>query len=197
MATTPSRPRPSTSRIGIPTPVKSGSGLPTPGRSRSSSRAGYQPIRAGPNTDADSELMVRAFQQAIRSRDPRDQEFQSLTPASALPSHTTRPISAASTSSAVSAPTPRSSLARPKTPTQTRQAQVRPQSRQSDVFRASSRTGTNKPFEPGDPVRVESLGFEGTLRYIGTIAGKPGTWAGVELGPGFAGLGKNDGSVDG
>jgi dynactin complex subunit len=49
----------------------------------------------------------------------------------------------------------------------------------------------------GDSVRIESLGFEGTLRFLGPIEGKPGTWAGVELNPGFVGLGKNDGSANG
>lgn len=39
--------------------------------------------------------------------------------------------------------------------------------------------------------------MEGTLRYLGDIAGKPGHWAGVELSGGFAGRGKNDGSVAG
>lgn len=46
-------------------------------------------------------------------------------------------------------------------------------------------------------MRIESLGFEGTLRFIGEIEGKGGLWAGVELSGGFAGKGKNDGSVGG
>jgi len=46
-------------------------------------------------------------------------------------------------------------------------------------------------------VRIESLGMEGTLRYLGPIEGKPGIWAGVELNPGFVGKGKNDGTVNG
>lgn len=50
----------------------------------------------------------------------------------------------------------------------------------------------------GDMVCIASLGnFEGIVRYIGGIEGKEGTFAGVELNPGFAGKGKNDGSVDG
>lgn len=49
----------------------------------------------------------------------------------------------------------------------------------------------------GDNVRIESLGFEGILRYLGEIDGKPGMWAGVELSGGFAGKGKNNGSVAG
>lgn len=72
----------------------------------------------------------------------------------------------------------------------------RPSSRASDVFtRSSSRAGRN--HELGDTVRIESLGFEGTLRFIGEIDGKAGMFAGVELGGGFAGRGKNDGSVGG
>ncbi|TFK54395.1 hypothetical protein OE88DRAFT_1190754 [Heliocybe sulcata] len=55
----------------------------------------------------------------------------------------------------------------------------------------------SKSYSIGDNVRIESLGCEGTLRYVGEIDGKPGTWAGVELSGGFAGKGKNDGSVNG
>ena len=61
--------------------------------------------------------------------------------------------------------------------------------------RSVSRSG--RPFEVGDNVRIESLGFEGVLRYLGEIDGKPGMWAGVELSGGFAGKGKNNGSVAG
>jgi CAP-Gly domain-containing linker protein 1 len=49
----------------------------------------------------------------------------------------------------------------------------------------------------GENVRIDSQGFEGTLRYLGPVEGKEGVFAGVELSPGFAGRGKNDGSVDG
>ncbi|KAF7321414.1 hypothetical protein MKEN_00661900 [Mycena kentingensis (nom. inval.)] len=77
-------------------------------------------------------------------------------------------------------------------PAQHRTSISRPASRQSDVFRAAPR-----PFQLGDNVRIESLGFEGALRYLGDIDGKPGLWAGVELSGGFAGKGKNDGSVAG
>jgi dynactin complex subunit len=48
----------------------------------------------------------------------------------------------------------------------------------------------------GDNVRIESLGCEGTLRYIGVIDGKSGIWAGVELSGGFSGKGKNNGTVN-
>ncbi|KAG8958856.1 hypothetical protein FRC00_002241, partial [Tulasnella sp. 408] len=81
----------------------------------------------------------------------------------------------------------------------------RPESRQSEA-RSMSRLGHSAAdrermqrgqWEVGDPVRMENLGMEGTLRFLGEIAGKAGTWAGVELLPGFAGKGKNDGSVAG
>ena len=73
---------------------------------------------------------------------------------------------------------------------------ARSASRQSNIHgRSGSRTG--RQFEIGDDVRIESLGFEGVLRFMGPIGGKPGEWAGVELGGGFAGKGKNDGSANG
>ncbi|TFY51229.1 hypothetical protein EVJ58_g10676 [Rhodofomes roseus] len=68
-------------------------------------------------------------------------------------------------------------------------------SRASDASVASLRAG--RTFEEGDNVRIESLGFEGTLRYLGEIDGKPGHWAGVELSGGFVGKGKNNGIVNG
>lgn len=52
-------------------------------------------------------------------------------------------------------------------------------------------------FQVGERVRITSMGLEGTLRFAGTIDGKNGTWAGVELSGNFSGRGKNDGSVDG
>ncbi|KAH8828368.1 hypothetical protein DL96DRAFT_1815613 [Flagelloscypha sp. PMI_526] len=61
--------------------------------------------------------------------------------------------------------------------------------------RSSSRASLS--FQVGDDVRIESLGYEGRLQYVGEIDGKPGTWAGVELSGGFHGKGKNDGSVNG
>ena len=71
----------------------------------------------------------------------------------------------------------------------------RPESRQSEARGKSN--GKDRIFELGDAIRIESLGMEGTLRFMGSIEGKPGIWAGVELAPGFAGRGKNDGTVDG
>lgn len=48
----------------------------------------------------------------------------------------------------------------------------------------------------GDTVDVPG-DMLGTVRFVGTIPGKKGTFAGVELSPDFATRGKNDGDVDG
>ncbi|KAF8894885.1 hypothetical protein CPB84DRAFT_1837197 [Gymnopilus junonius] len=79
---------------------------------------------------------------------------------------------------------------RSRTPTSAR-TPSRPPSRQSELSKPT------RTFEVGDNVRIESLGFEGVLRYMGEIGGKPGLWAGVELSGGFIGKGKNNGSVGG
>ncbi|KAJ1807995.1 hypothetical protein LPJ75_004676, partial [Coemansia sp. RSA 2598] len=47
----------------------------------------------------------------------------------------------------------------------------------------------------GEPVFIPVQGLRGTLRYLGPIDGKQGTWAGVELDE--VGKGKNDGTVAG
>ncbi|KAI0368331.1 hypothetical protein BV20DRAFT_469810 [Pilatotrama ljubarskyi] len=201
MSVTPGKGRVS----GIPTPGKPSS-IPTPGlRPRSTSSAAQRP-GATPNED---EYINRAFADAIRANDPAqhrgprisDASFaSSISPstsassvqnsARSLTASLARPLSAASSSSAVSAGatrTPASASGR---------ISARPPSRQSDVFaRSSSRAG--RSFEVGDNVRIESLGFEGILRYLGEIDGKPGLWAGVKLSGGFAGKGKNNGSVAG
>ncbi|KAH9935437.1 uncharacterized protein B0H18DRAFT_975714 [Fomitopsis serialis] len=182
---------------GIPTPGKSA--IPTPGRSRSASTTQQQPHTQ------DDDYVSRAFADAIKANDPAqhrssrasDVSNASLSVSSASQSSLSgrqsvngRSSSAASSSSAVS-PVP------PRTPASgSRNSVARPASRQSDVFaRSSSRAG--RAFEVGDNVRIESLGFEGTLRYLGEIDGKPGHWAGVELSGGFAGKGKNNGVVSG
>lgn len=146
--------------------------------------------------------MTRAFADAIKHNDPaqhRASRASDVSTASLSPltmsysagSMSGRPSSVASSSSAVSSSNKPKTYERAKTPTS-----ARPQSRQSDVFaRSSSRAG--KVFDVGDNVRIESLGFEGTLRYLGEIDGKPGLWAGVELSGGFVGKGKNNGSVGG
>ncbi|KAG9073871.1 hypothetical protein FS749_014603, partial [Ceratobasidium sp. UAMH 11750] len=109
------------------------------------------------------------------SRVPSDQQHR-------VPPRSKTPVSATSTSSRA-AFTPRASLT------------SRPDSRASNIGRSLSRAG--QEFEVGDAVRIESLGMEGTLQFIGEIEGKSGIWAGVELAPMFAGRGKNDGSVNG
>lgn len=50
---------------------------------------------------------------------------------------------------------------------------------------------------PGTPVSFEVAGekMEGTLRFVGEVEGKAGTFGGVELAAAYAGRGKNDGSV--
>ena len=70
----------------------------------------------------------------------------------------------------------------------------RPESRASN---AQEGPGTRWAPLIGDRVRVGSLGMEGTLRFLGPTQFKEGVWAGVELEGGFAGKGKNDGSLDG
>lgn len=196
MSTTPSRSRQS----GIPTPGRTSS-IPTPGRSRSSSSANqYVEV-------PDVEYMSRAFADAIKANDPALHRsarlsdafsLQPPSPSASLPSRsgrrsvTGRPSSVASSSSATAGHTPHRVLVeRSKTP-----AGLRSLSRQSDISgRSSSRAG--RPFEIGDNVRVESLGYEGALRYMGAIDGKSGLWAGVELSGGFSGKGKNNGTVNG
>ena len=70
----------------------------------------------------------------------------------------------------------------------------RPESRASAMYESQ-----RSHWAPavGENVRIDSQGFEGTLRYLGPVEGKEGVFAGVELSAGFAGRGKNDGSVDG
>lgn len=48
----------------------------------------------------------------------------------------------------------------------------------------------------GDTVDVPG-GMHGTVRFIGSVRGKKGVFAGVELSREFAARGKNDGDVDG
>jgi hypothetical protein len=138
--------------------------------------------------------MSRAFADAIRANDPAlhkpgprisDVSSVSTLSASTASSASFRPSSASSVSSAGSVPP------RAKTPAGTRSV-----SRASD-FNARSASRAGRTFEVGDNVRIESLGFEGKLQYLGEIDGKPGIWAGVALSAGFVGKGKNDGSVAG
>ncbi|KAF8444512.1 hypothetical protein L210DRAFT_3642781 [Boletus edulis BED1] len=172
---------------GIPTPGKT-SGIPTPGRFRSASNVTIQPV-----LDTD-DYASRTFAEAIRANDPA-QHRASLT--YNPPSSSSSPKSAFSAlQSGRRSVTGRPSSVTSTPPTRTKTPSARPPSRQSDVApRSVSRA--SRTFEVGDSVRIESLGYEGTLRYVGEIDRKPGLWAGVELSGGFSGKGKNDGSVNG
>ncbi|EIN11336.1 hypothetical protein PUNSTDRAFT_141741 [Punctularia strigosozonata HHB-11173 SS5] len=184
MSITPNKPRLSA----IPGPS---SRLPTPGRSRSTSSAS----QGGTIPLHDSDFASRALADALKAHDPTRHRTSTAgdTPSGALPSSVksgSRPTPGRPSLTATSVSAHNGASTRPKTPT------ARPLSRQSDAFtRSYSRAG--RVYDIGDDVRVESLGFEGTLRYLGEIEGKPGTWAGVELSGGFSGKGKNDGSVAG
>ncbi|CAJ0626184.1 2359_t:CDS:2 [Entrophospora sp. SA101] len=50
-------------------------------------------------------------------------------------------------------------------------------------------------YSVGERVSVESMNIIGTLKYLGPLDIKPGTWAGIELD--LPGTGKNDGNVNG
>ncbi|EJD02624.1 uncharacterized protein FOMMEDRAFT_107555 [Fomitiporia mediterranea MF3/22] len=148
-------------------------GIPTPGRLRSysSSASTQEPL------PTDFETSNRAFQDAMKSNDPARYTGRSVSANNPAP----RPPSSASGSNIVSRPrTPSSQFGKP-TPRHS-------ESRQSDAHLRK-----HGAFAEGDDVRIESLGFEGKLRYVGEIEGKPGIWAGVELCGGFVGLGKNNG----
>lgn len=181
--------------------------------SRPRSSTGSNTVVA-PRSGADTEAMSRALADAIRANDPgRYSSSDNLSPQFSASGRRSvaglvRPPSAASTSSAMSSRVPsetqRAPPARSKTPAGTapRSAYTprasltsRPESRASNAGRSLSRAGHE--FEVGDAVRIESLGMEGTLQFMGEIEGKTGIWAGVELAPNFAGRGKNDGSVNG
>lgn len=189
--TTPAKSRPSA----IPTPGRI-SGIPTQGtRSRSSSIV-YQTKL----TRSDNDDISRALAEAIKANDPSQHRPIPLSASSSSSSLSPQAISHSLSSgrrSVASRPTSSASTSSArvqelsKTPVSARPTS-RPTSRQSDVSNRLSRT-----FEVGDNVRIESLGFEGILRYVGDIEGKAGLWAGVELSGGFTGKGKNDGSVAG
>ena len=198
-ASTNQKPRSS----GIPTPGRPSTGIPTPGRLRSVSSAGSNPQSTLSTPVDDTAYMSRTLADAIRANDPARHRANTAAhnPATLSPSSSSysngksisnRPSSVASSVSAVSSVNSRVSSSQ-NYPTPARSA-----SRQSNVHahgRSVSRAG--RQFEIGDLVRIESLGFEGVLRFVGPIEGKPGEWGGVELGGGFAGKGKNDGSVNG
>ncbi|KAF8530397.1 hypothetical protein BU17DRAFT_36275 [Hysterangium stoloniferum] len=201
-AYTPASSTSASARGRIPTPNRASSSIPTTGRSR----AGSTVNAAYASPLEDSPGMSRALSDAIRANDPKqhrpgprlnDQSQSKSHGHSPNPSPSPQPGALPLAQSGRKSVTPTS--ARVGTYTFTPRASTstntsRPESRQSD---ARVKGGKDRTFEPGEAVRIESLGMEGTLRFLGSIAGKPGVWAGVELAPGFAGRGKNDGTVDG
>ncbi|KAL0563615.1 hypothetical protein V5O48_018450, partial [Marasmius crinis-equi] len=175
-------------QTGIPTPGRpsgGSSGIPTPGtRSRSSSQAGsYLPSSS--SAGLDQEYMNLAFKNAVKANDPA---------AHRAGGGLVSPSSSSFSQSQSQGSGLGQSIGRAKTPTS-----MRPPSRQSDAGLGAVRSVSRAGWVPevGDAVRIESLGFEGILQFVGEIDGKQGLWAGVELSGGFAGKGKNDGSVAG
>ncbi|KAG9316529.1 hypothetical protein JVU11DRAFT_2579 [Chiua virens] len=136
----------------------------------------------------------RAFAEAIKANDPA-QHRVSLTHNPPSSSSSPKPAFSILQSGRRSVAGRPSSVASAP-PTRAKTPSARPTSRQSDAF-SRSISRADRSFEVGDNVRIESLGYEGTVKYVGEIDGKPGLWAGVELSGGFAGKGKNDGSVNG
>jgi hypothetical protein len=129
---------------------------------------------------------------------PRTPGLRPRTPAT--PS--SRAVSRASTSSR-----PSISSAQPFTPRRTSMASSttsnapyarRPESRAS-VSKDSAYGGGEGLWIPaiGERVKLSGTGMEATVRFYGDTQFKGGCWAGVEFQGGFAGKGKNDGSVDG
>ena len=59
-----------------------------------------------------------------------------------------------------------------------------------------ARGGDGEDLDLGDLVDVPG-NMHGTVKFIGSVQGKKGTFAGVELSEQFASRGKNNGDVDG
>jgi hypothetical protein len=59
-----------------------------------------------------------------------------------------------------------------------------------------ARGANGDDLEVGDVVDVPG-GMHGTVKFVGSVRGKKGTFAGVELSEEFAPKGKNNGDVDG
>jgi CAP-Gly domain-containing linker protein 1 len=176
--TTPGKPRQS----GIPGPGRTSGILTTPSRSRSVSSVNQQHASL-------SDVEYVSLAEAIKANDPaqhRPAQTQAISTSTSFHSQSGRRSVTGRPSSVISTASSSFPKERAKTPISTR-----PTSRHSDVFGKI----TMRTFDIGDSVRIESLGYEGTLRYIGEIEGKAGVWAGVELSGGFSGMGKNNGSV--
>lgn len=54
----------------------------------------------------------------------------------------------------------------------------------------------DREIDVGDSVNVPG-GMHGTVKYVGSVKGKKGVFAGVELSKEWAPRGKNDGDVEG
>lgn len=163
---------------GIPTTGRS-TGIPTPGRTRPASAASQRSFAVPENEEAISAALADAlhFNDPALHRPRRSDALGISTHESVADFHashsgrrsvTGRPSSNMSTTSALGL----SQRSRPRTPT------ARSVSRQSER-RSSSRIEVG--YRIGENVRIESLGFEGVLRFLGEIDGKSGQWAGVEL----------------
>ncbi|KAL7420492.1 hypothetical protein Q5752_004442 [Cryptotrichosporon argae] len=189
------------------------SGIPTPAQRRPRSSL------ANSHTATNAAEMDEALHQVLRTRPPsslaRDDgdvvpAFLGVTMSATPRTPGMRP----KTPLGLGQPTtpsarPRSSLARPSlgsstmTPRRTSMASTSASSTTPYARRPESRASAAHAHEArwvpvvGERVRVGSLGMEGTLRYIGTVDFRDGVWAGVELEGGFAGKGKNDGTVEG
>jgi len=212
-------------RMGTP-PTPGGTGIPTPTHRRPRSSLGPNPsLLSASVLGKDNDEMDQALKEVLRTRPPsslknRLDDKDPETPPMQAPNYghlaprtpglrprtpgagvqtpgVSRAVSRSSTSSRPSVTgtntfTPRRTSMASSTTSTTPYAK-RPESR------ASMAGGAEEKFCPvvGDRVRMQSMGMEGTLRYIGETEFKAGVWAGVELEGGFAGKGKNDGSVNG
>lgn len=81
-------------------------------------------------------------------------------------------------------------ISRPKTPTALSSSSRRPP---VSTVNANQGAGASQELAEGD--KVEALGFEGILRYLGAIGNKEGIFGGIELTGSSRGRGKNNGSV--
>ncbi|WVW85108.1 hypothetical protein I302_107145 [Kwoniella bestiolae CBS 10118] len=211
---TPGRSSTSTPTTGIPTP--------TTRRPRSSLGPGHVPT---PSTS--DEIMDKALQEALKVRPPsslrhngpEDPSSPSLLGVSSsglglgaprtpgvrpkTPLGLGAPMtpSASRSVSRTGRPSLSASTTNPFTPRRTSMASsttsTTPFARRPES-RASNAHDTSK-WVPvvGEKVRINSMGYEGILRFLGPTQFKEGVWAGVELEGGFAGKGKNDGTVEG
>lgn len=105
-------------------------------------------------------------------------------------------------------PVPRSSLARKgslATLTQSSLASI-PDVSESYAVETVLKDSAMPPLTPGKPAAEDLAvgdivdvpgGMQGTVRFVGSVQGKKGVFAGVELLPDFAPRGKNNGDVDG